>query len=91
MKKFLICLSVFMLTAVAFSQPPQPPSQHGGWHGQIASPDIPVEQKYYFDINTQNFKPYSNSTPLGTGTAVLIGLLGGYVGVTVWRGREKRK
>lgn len=89
MKKLLICSIFVGLSLICTAQPPLPDT-HGGWKDRT-SPSSPAVTYYYYDNNSGTFRPLSDSAPIGSGTAILLSLVGGYAGVKLVRKARTRK
>ncbi len=88
MKRFVICSIFVGLSLICTAQPPLPDT-HGS--GSRTRPSSPAVTYYYYDNNSGTFRPLSDSAPIGSGTAILLSLVGGYAGVKLVRKARNRK
>lgn len=82
---FILCC-VFCLS-LAVAQPPMP-NAHGAWNEKVTV-ETPYRQLYRYDIKTERFVPYGNTTPVSTATVLLLSLACLYTAARIYRNRKR--
>ncbi len=91
MKGFILALYFIFVSSFIIAQPPLPDSHGGWWKQETASGSAPTVVMQYFDNSSGTFKPYNRGgAPIGSGTALMVALLGGYIGIKLARNSNSR-